>query len=229
MSIYKFQSFRAPEGYEWSETNIWLKEKAETLHPVGDPTWNKTEADDIINLPENLWSEYLKIGKGFMDDQGFIPNNPSDESIEAFKEKVKDFANKYGFDLYVPHGSTLTDLATEGISDTKITPTTVKNIADNISALMQFNHQYHKTGAMPSRAIKWLNESVIGFHMEFKKTELEFQTTNIFSSIFISWYQSVLKGYVRKCDVCKIPYWAKYGNSSTCSGTCRNKKSKGSK
>ena len=229
MSIYKFQSFRAKEGYEWSELNTWTKEKALTLHPVGDPTWNKHESDELIYLRENLWSEYLKIGKGFMDDQGFMPKNPSDDSVEAFKEKVKNFANKYGFDLYVPHGSTLTDLAREGISDEKVTPTTVNNIADNISALMRFNHQYRKSGVMPSTAIKWLNESVIGFHMEFKIKELEFQTTNIFSSIFFGWYQSVLKGQVQKCVICKIPYWAKYSSSETCSGTCRNRKSKGSK
>jgi hypothetical protein len=229
MSIFKFQSFRAKQGYEWSETNTWLKEKSFTLHPVGDPTWNKIEADEIINLPENLWSEYLKVGKGFMDHKGFMPKNPSDDSIKVFKEKVKNFANTYGFDLYVPHGSTLTDLAREGISDTKITPTTVINIADNISALMRFNHLYHESPVIPSTAIKWLNESVIGFHMEFKKTGLEFQTSNIFSSIFISWYQSVLKGNVQKCVICKIPYWAKYSSSETCSGTCRNKKSKGSK
>ena len=41
-------------------------------------------------------------------------------------------------------------------------------------------------------------------------------------------YQSVLKGQVQQCVICKIPYWAKYSSSETCSGTCRNKKSKGS-
>ena len=229
MSIYKFQSFQSSKGYEWSETNTWTKETTLTLHPVGDPTWNKLESDKQIDLPEKVWSEYLKIGKGFMDDQGFMPKNPSDDAVEVFKKNVVKFADKYGFDKYVPHGSTLTDLAKEGAKGGNPQPTTIQNIAENISALMQFNHQYHKNGAMPSRAIKWLNESLVGFKMEFKKEELEFQTSNIFSSIFISWYQSALKGQVQKCVVCKIPYWARYSSSETCSGTCRNKKSKGSK
>ena len=161
MSIYKFQSFQSSKGYEWSETNTWTKEKTLTLHPVGDPTWNKLDSDKQIDLPEKVWSEYLKIGKGFMDDQGFMPKNPCDDAVEVFKKNVVKFADKYGFDKYVPHGSTLTDLAKEGAKGGNPQPTTIQNIAENISALMQFNHQYshqfrsppggNKFGASPAR------------------------------------------------------------------------------
>jgi len=231
MSIYKFQSFRAKQGYEWSETNTWTNGKALTLHPIGDPTWNELESTQMIELPDNVWSEFIKTGEGLIDHKGHMPADPSEELIEVFKNKIVKFCNIAGFDQYVPTSLPLMNMVKEKADAGNPRPTTVENIAGIIQTLVRFNHHIKTRPVISDEAIQWLNSSAtrMDYQPVFKKGGLEFETTNIFSSIFISWYQSATRKQVQKCVVCKFPYFARYSSSETCSGSCRNKKSKGSK
>jgi hypothetical protein len=231
MSIYKFQSYRADQGYEWTKTNLWTSGKALTLHPVGDPTWNELDTTQRVELPDNVWSEFIKTGKGLINYKGHMPVNPSEESLEVFQKKIVKFANIAGFDKYVPVPYDLMNMVKEKADAGNPRPTTIENIAGVVRTLVSFNHHVNTRPVISDHAIQWLNSlsTRMDYKPVFKKDGLEFETTNIFSSIFISWYQSAVRKQVHKCVICKFPYFARYTSSETCSGTCRNKKSKGSK
>ena len=204
--MIKLELHTSEEGFEWSDKNQWSNTTEETLHPIGDPTYNKAHIKEVKE-DFAIWSDYLQCLKG---------------RFEANKKtNLINFANKYGFDTYVPVGKTNMPSGKDGV----YLPT-LENIYKDMENLNEANKFYVKSGTLSQDALRILDVVRYGIRTRFTKEGMEIVCSNTMTAIWLSWHRSVVKGNMKVCSVCKYPYFTKRSNSESCSGFCRNEKSK---
>lgn len=194
--LYKNKLLVAGKGYEWS-THNWSGTEEETLHPKGDPTWNKYlewEDTNYIVHPNNFWTEYVACSKGNASQQ---------------KQNLLEFVNKYGIDKYVVSDKNLDEAS----------PTTFKNLMNDVSDMVKATHQFNEMGKAPSWVIDRLNK----FHnirTVFGASGLNFEIHDTQSAVWVAWYLDLMKGAIKTCEYCTNPFIGRAG-SKTCSTSCR--------
>jgi hypothetical protein len=94
-----------------------------------------------------------------------------------------------------------------------------------INNIKKFTNYYLKENKFSLPSLNYL-KTTIKNKPKFTKQGLTIHIKNLHEAIWISWYLSIIKGRAKVCSVCALPFYAKYKNADTCSGTCRNLKSK---
>ena len=63
--MIKLKLHTSEEGFEWSDKNVrsGATEYDDILHPIGDPTYNKTHTKEVEE-DYSIWSDYLQCQKG---------------------------------------------------------------------------------------------------------------------------------------------------------------------
>ena len=216
IQILKLELTKYPQGFTWSDNaKKWMNGNDETLHPINDPYYSSDNMDDIelTKCPDDLWSQYIQCSKGRWD------------SVK--KNNLIDFANKYGFSHYIILHEDITNL--QNLTRENLCPPTLENILQDIENLKQAHKDYLEMGTFSDFALKLLNNSGINLHAQFTREGYAMESSSTHTNIWLTWYQSVLKGQAKLCSVCSSPFYTKRKNADVCSGTCRNLKSKGSK
>jgi len=216
IQILQLELLKYPQGFTWSEdASKWTDGKAETLHPINDPNYSTDGLNDIefVDCPDDLWSQYIQCSKGRWD------------SIK--QDNLIEFANQYGFSSYIILHEDITNL--KDLTRENLCPPTLENILQDVENLKQGHKDYLEMGTFSDFALKLLNNSGINLHAQFTRKGLSIESSITHSNIWVTWYQSVLKGHAKLCSVCSSPFYTKRKNADVCSGTCRNLKSKGSK
>ena len=214
--IIKLELLKYPQGFEWSlDAPLDGGGVLETLHPIGDPYYSSDGLEDVetIKCPPDLWSQYLQCSKGRWSSTA--------------QTNLVNFANKYGFSHYIILQKDITNLSDN--SRENPFPPTRKFIFDDIENLKQAHYDYLQMGTFSQFALDILNNTGIYLHAGFTKDGYVMESQSTHSNIWLTWYQSVMKGHARLCSVCKLPFYSKRKNADVCGGTCRNLKSKGSK
>ena len=212
--IIKLELLKYPQGFEWGGNAV--KDAGGIvpfLYPIGDQDYDNLENIEFIPCPPDLWSKYLQCGKGRWD--------------QSVQTNLVEFANKYGFDRYLVLHKDITN-----ISDLKrenICPPSLDIIKLDMQNLQQAHLKYLEMGTFYAHSLDILNGSAFNLTTEFTKEGLFMESHGTHSNIWLTWYQSVMKGHARLCSVCKLPFYSKRKNADVCGGTCRNLKSKGSK
>lgn len=202
--MIKLELHTSDKGFEWTDKNQWSGTTKETLHPIGDPTYNKAHIKEVEE-DFAIWSDYLKCQKG---------------RYEAHKKtNLINFANKYGFDGYLPIGKTNLPSGKDGV----YLPT-FENIFIDMENLKKANDFYEKSGTLSADALRILEIVNYGVKTRFTKEGIELVCSNTISAIWLSWHMSVVKGNMKVCSVCAYPFYTKRSQADTCSGGCRNKK-----
>ena len=206
--LYKNKLLVLGRGYEWSAHN-WSGTDEDTLHPKGDPTWNKYlewEDTNYIVHPNNFWTEYVACSKG---------------NASLQQESLLEFANKYGIGNYVVIDKELTE----------VSPTTFTNLINDVNDMVKATHQFHEMGKAPQWVIDRLNK-FMNIRTKFGASGLNFEITDTQSAVWVAWYLDLMKGAIKTCEYCTNPYLGRAG-SKTCSTSCRvmlsKKKKKGDK
>lgn len=213
--MIKLKLHTSEEGFEWSDKNVWsgAPEYGEILHPIGDPTYNKTHTKEVEE-DYSIWSDYLQCQKG---------------RFEAHrKTNLINFANKYGFDKFVPsdNSNTLMDSSNPLIyAMGGVYPPRLNTIYKDMKNLDEANKFYVESGTFSVDALHMLNRVSHGIKTEFTKEGIQIVCSNTISAIWLTWSMSVSNGNMKVCSVCDIPYFTKRSNSESCGGGCRNKKS----
>jgi hypothetical protein len=216
IQILKLELHKYPQGFVWSEdASRWTEGKIETLHPVSDPYYSTDGLEDVefVSCPDDLWSQYIQCTKGRWD------------SVK--QNNLIEFANKYGFSHYIILHEDMTNL--KDLTRENLCPPTLENILQDIENLKQAHKDYLRIGTFSDFALKLLNNSGINLHASFTREGYAMQSSSTHSNIWLTWYQSVLKGNAKLCSVCSSPFYTRRKNADVCSGTCRNLKSKRSK
>ena len=216
IQILKLELLKYPQGFTWSEdASKWTDGKAETLHPINDPYYSTDGLNDVefVNCPDDLWSQYIQCAKGRWDSTKH--NN------------LIEFANKYGFSDYIILHEDITNV--KDLTRENLCPPTLENILQDIANLKKAHQDYLDLGIFTDFALKLLNNSGLFLSAKFTRAGYEMESSVTHTNIWLTWYQSVLKGNAKLCSVCSSPFYTRRKNADVCSGTCRNTKSKRSK
>jgi hypothetical protein len=216
IQILKLELTKYTQGFTWSEqAKRWTQGTEKILHPIDNPYYSSDGLDDVesVSSPDDLWAQYIQCSKGRWD------------SVK--QNNLIEFANKYGFSDYIILHEDMTNI--RDLTRENLCPPTLENILQDIDNLKQAHKDYLSMGTFSAFALTLLNNSGIHLHASFTREGYAMHSHSTHTNIWLTWYQSVLKGNAKLCSVCSSPFYTRRKNADVCSGTCRNLKSKGSK
>ena len=94
-----------------------------------------------------------------------------------------------------------------------------------INNMKKFTNYYLKENKFSLPSVNYL-KTTIKNKSKFTEQGLSIHIKTLHEAIWISWYLSIIKGRAKLCSACSLPFYSKRKNADTCSGTCRNIKSK---
>ena len=112
----------------------------------------------------------------------------------------------------------------EFVADTKGRKASMIN-KKQINNMKKFTNYYLKENKFSLPSVNYL-KTTIKNKSKFTEQGLSIHIKTLHEAIWISWYLSIIKGRAKLCSACSLPFYSKRKNADTCSGTCRNIKSK---